>query len=303
MLNVWYVPVILKILIIDTGYSWFIKGKVLNKDFIERFFLQYFFAAILAVAFAAIMNQIVFSRTFAIIIVIGAFNGYGAYSSWRAQDINLSAMSIFSCLDDFTAIGLGYWWLNEIKFLNTGIGIGLALCVSAIALFSGNSYNKYKNGIKEKDRLPLKFFLHVLSYSLIWGMAEFFTRYFVLEGVKVGTWLMGWYIGSFLAASVIFACHKKRNLGHAFVKSFAGSNVLLMLISCVLIMVNIWLGFWALGLAPLTVVQPIWFASAMIMPTILGLFIFKEGGRYDTMDKFLFVQIMIGAAIIAFSFR
>lgn len=302
MLNAWYVPVLLRVLLIDLGFRWFTKGKVLNENFIERFFLQYFFAAVLAVAYAAFMGQIVFDSVMVIIIVIGAFNGYGAYCSWRAQAINLSAMSVFSFLDDFTSVSLGYSVLKEAQYLNAGISAGLALCISAIAIFAMNNYTKYKADANSKFHLPLRFFMHVLSYSLIWGVATFLQRYYALKGIEAGTWMAGWYFGAFLMASGLFLWHKKEAPIKAFRESFTHSNVGLMIISCVLIMLNIYLTFWALQLAPLTVVQPIFFTTAMIMPVLLGLLVFKEGEQYDPTDKLLFVQTIVGAILIAFSF-
>ncbi|MCK4859765.1 MAG: hypothetical protein KAS87_04305 [Candidatus Omnitrophica bacterium] len=302
MMTLWYIPVVLRILLINTIFPWLLKGKVVQANFVQRFFLQYLFCSVFAVLVAISLGQLVFTATTLIIAVIGVFNGFGAYSQWRATQINLSAMSIFAFLDDAIAISLGYLILKEGKFLNTGVGIGLTLCASVVILFAVNNYLKRKKGVKGKEHLPLRFFGYVMSFTIIWGVATFLTRYFALEGVGVGTFIFGWYGGSVITAFIIFLIKKEKGIFQEVKETMTNNNFCIMFVMSVLIMTNIWLSYWALQLAPLMVVKPIFFVSAMVIPAIIGLYIFKEAKKYERREKLFFVIAFVGGVLIALSF-
>lgn len=313
ILSLWFIPVIIRVLIIDTFGPWLRKAKIINTgnvSFRKRFVLHYFFAFMLALGAAIITQSNIISLTTIIIFCIGIFNGYGAFCQWRADQFALSIGALFAFTDDFIAITLGYAILHEGKFLNAGLGAGLALCISAGILFAVYNYYQKKN---EKEYLPLAFFRNVLSYTIIWGFATFLMRYFALEKISIGTFVFGWYGGAFFTATIIFSLYalgiirdkeenKKRNTAEQPVlsdKAVIGMTFL----AGTLIFLNIVCTYWAFSLAPLTVVKPLFFVSLMVMPALVGLFIFHEKERFKGFAKMFLLQAVAGGILIALGFH
>src|SRR3989338_1063569 len=178
---IWLIPIVLRILLINAIYPVLLKGKIITKDIIQRFFLQYLFCSLISLACAVYLGQFVLGTTMFLLIGIGILNGVSAYADWRATEINLSSMSLFSFLDDVIAISLGFLILKETEFLNRQIGLGLLLCVLAIVLLSvGNYMKKHREG-GSNTALPLKFFVYVFIFTSIWGVNAFFIRWFALK--------------------------------------------------------------------------------------------------------------------------
>jgi uncharacterized membrane protein len=235
--------------------------------------------------------------------VVGVFIGAGAYCNWLTTKLNLSATSLFLFFDDFLAIVLGFVFLGETRFLTPSISLGLVVCIAGIILFSYNNYRKKKREETGKTRLPLRFFLYVTIFSTAWGVASFSKRYFALEGLEIGTYVASWYSGTFIAASIV--CLKNLGLPNLFLElrtTTSKKELGLMTFSSVIIMLNVVLSYWALGLAPLAVVQPIFYISALVLPLFIGLFIFKERKESDRVDYLSYGLGVVGAVIIGFSF-
>ena len=300
---VWIVPVILRIILINTIYPVFLKGKVITNDLVSRFFLQYLFCSLISLACAVYLGQVVFNSTMFLIMGMGVFNGYSAYADWQATKINLSAMALFSFLDDIIAISLGYLILKETRFFNWQIGWGLTLCIVAIIFFSLGNYFKKRNEGESNRTLPLIFFLYVFAFTSIWGFNAFFTRWFALADVGIGTFLVGWYFGSLVVASVLILNKKEGTLAQEIIKIKKSSNVSIGFISSLFVTVNIGFTYWALSLAPLTVVKPIFFVSAMVIPALFGLYYFKERQGLTMGEKLSFPLSIVGGTIIALGFR
>lgn len=295
----------------------------------------------LAAGAAVITQSNIASLTTIIIFLIGIFNGYGAYCQWRTDQFALSTGALFAFMDDFIAITLGYAILHEAKFLNAGLGVGLALCVSTAILFAVYNYYQKKSG---KEHLPFAFFRYVLSYTIIRGFATFLMRYFALEKISIGTFVFGWYGGAFTTALMILLLYsigiikdttekndKKTNETYAFLHVVAIKlerivkkwgliykqptyqqilNFLLTFrmigmtfLAGTLIFLNIVCTYWAFSLAPLTVVKPLFFVSLMIMPALVGFLFFNEYDRFEGFQKMFFIQAVIGGIIIALSFQ
>jgi len=243
---------------------------------------------------------------FLTIFIVGIFNGYGCYSQWKATQFNLSAMALFTFVDDAIAICLGYYILKEGKHINTGVASGLIICALVVILFSLNNYWKKRiiENTGDKTRyLPYQFFFYALSFGIIWGFAEFAEAYFAFNAVGVGTFLSGWYCGSFATAFTFLLFKKSGGIINEVKETITNNSIPIMLIASILIMLNIWLTYWIFQLqTPMVVAVPIFFASAMIMPALVGIFIFKEGEGYDKKDRLLFFAAAVGALLIGLNF-
>lgn len=70
----------------------------------------------------------------------------------------------------------------------------------------------------------------------------------------------------------------------------------------VIIITALSLEVWAMSLAPIAVVQPIFQAAEMVIPTLTGLFIFKEIKDMSLRNKITIGIGLIGGLLIAVSF-
>lgn len=297
---IWFVPIALRILLINTIYPVLLKGKIITKDITTRFFLQYLFASLISLTCALYLGQLVFSTMLLLLLGIGLLNGCSAYADWKATEINLSAMSLFSFLDDVIAISLGYLVLKETEFFNWQIGLGLVLCVLAVMLLSvGN----YKNRRYKMNALPFKFFVYVFVFTSIWGLNAFFTKWFAIQSVGVGIFMFGWYSGSFIVATLLMLTKKEGTVVQEIMIIKRPDNLLIGFISSLFITVNIGLTYWAFTLAPLTVVKPIFFVSAMIIPALFGLCYFNEKEGLTKSGKISFLVALVGGIIIGLGFK
>jgi multidrug transporter EmrE-like cation transporter len=298
----WLLPIGLRILCIDTIYPMLLKGKIVHENLVKRFFLQYFMCAVLAGIFALATGQFVLSASFWIMYSVGIFIGTGTYLSWLTTKMNLSATYLFRFGDDLLALALGFIFLDEIGFLSPALFSGLMICLTGIGIYSYSNYRKKKDQAGS-EHLPLKFFIYVGVFSSAWGIASFSKRYFALEGLEIGTYLLGWYFGTFTASLVV--CLKNlgiRQLALELRTTTQKREVGLMTISSVIIMLNIVLGFWALKHAPLTVVQPIFYVSGMVLPLLMGLFVFKEKKYLNGLDIMSYGLAILGTLVIGIAF-
>jgi len=304
MTMAWYVPVLLYIVLIHTIYPWFRKAKLIHaKDipFTTLFVLHYMFAALYAWIAVVLFGSIKFNTLTWFIIGVGAANGFASYCHWRADQISVSLGAIFGFMDDVIAISLGFIILNETKYLGTGISVGLALCASTTVLLAISNYYKKKTG--EKHIAP-RFFLYVLAYTGIWGIATFLMKYWAVGEVPITTFAVSWYSGAFTMALVIFIINKLRELDAERENAVIPIKKTLAMTSVAgaFICGAIFLGYWAYQLAPLTVVKPILFVAGLVPPMLVGIFLFKEKSQYKGIENILLAQAVVGALFLAFSF-
>ena len=260
---------------------------------------QYFFAAVLAGSTAIITGTHLWDRRLLVIMVIGAFNAFACYCSWRAVAISLSKTSISTQWDDLITLGLGYLILNEGKLLSPILLVGVVLSVGS-ALFFALVRKAPPTGMSSPTTAPKRSWLGlwILLYSVIWGGAVFSMRYFALEGISVFSYVAAWYSGSFLGALVVFAVAGKAEAGISLKPK--------QIVRIIPLTLTIWLPlmaeYWGSTLAPITVYQPIYQVAEMVLPTVMGLWLFKEAKDLRLIDKFIFLAGMAGGFIIVLSY-
>ncbi|OGF74046.1 hypothetical protein A3J56_01755 [Candidatus Giovannonibacteria bacterium RIFCSPHIGHO2_02_FULL_46_20] len=297
----WYVPIILHIVFIDLVYPWFLKGRVIDQNLLRRYFLQYLFAACFGIGVAFLFNQFHLAPVTLLVLGIGAMNGFATYNYFRAAAINLSTLSLFGFMDDVIAISLGYILLNERTFFNTGLSMGLLLSGSAAILYAWSAYQRKKS--EGKNIVPIVIFFHIAIFTTLWGLATFSMRYFAIKQVDFGSFVFGWCGGSFIAACCIFLFKKERSLQDEIAAMAQKSDLGVALLSSIFIGSGILLAYWAYILAPLAVIKPIVCVSAMLIPAIVGLFVFKEGVQLNIKEKISFALAVTGIIVIAISFN
>lgn len=306
-MTAWYIPIVLYIVLIHTFYPWFRKKYLIGAteiNFTTKFTLHYFFAVLYAWIIILLFGEIQLDRVTFIIFCVGAANGFAAYCQWRADQISMSLGALFGFMDDVIAIGLGFIVLNETQYLSSGISVGLALCASATALLGINNYFKKKQG--GKHVAPI-LFLYILGYTCIWGIATFLMRYWAVSNVPITKFVAAWYGGAFSMALIIFVVNKfwfkNKDAGEENKKTPSTKKTLALTSTAGAFIVGaIFLSYWAYQLAPLTVAKPILFASGLVPPMLVGMFLFNEKSQYQGIEKVFLIQAIVGALFVAFSF-
>ena len=155
----------------------------------------------------------------------------------------------------------------------------------------------------DRKTLPRSFFVSVALFTVLWGIANFAMRYFALESVDFGSFVFGWYGGSFGAALLVFFLKKATRVIEEITRLLEKDIWHAALISSAFAVSGILLSYWAFALAPLLVVKPMFYFSATLLPALLGLFFFKEKEDLNQKDKIAFAIALLGIVLIATGFR
>lgn len=248
-----------------------------------------------------------FSITMLIVSLVGVANAWACYASWRAQAINLSKMSLFILLSPGLAMILSVLLLGESQYLSTSLLLGIVLNFSAILLSLYADFRKGKEGMPvktvEEKRQSREFYFAVLTYSLIWGIANFLVKYWTLSEVPVGVYISGWYLGSFVGAlSIVFVVLKNSRSQEMFGRNQLTQKDLFHLVFVsVAILVSLASTYWAHFLAPQLVVFPLLILGDKIGPILVGFFLFKEQKKF-TKEELIYLAIgVFGGILIGFS--
>ncbi len=290
----WQILISIRILIADILHTILFKKAADSPYKLKQQFWIYSFCVILAAGFFLYVKNSTFSYSLLFIVALGIINSLAFFFSLRAINISQSKSAIFAFGDDFIAIILGYIFLNELRFINLNLAIGILLCFLAAPLFIIGS----KKSAPEKSQETKKLLILVLGYSSIWGLVVFLMRYFALEGLPLAEFGLGWYFGSWLGAIFFLsrAKEKERHVKLKFRELLNAFGIAIFTWSSIL------LSFSALKLAPLTVVEPLLFVSAMIFPALIGLFIFKEIKEITVTETIAIITGLAGGVIIALNF-
>ncbi|AKM82196.1 TPA: hypothetical protein DD449_03770 [Candidatus Berkelbacteria bacterium] len=293
----WLLPVLGRVLVGNGLFPVILKQNVGLPSRTRRFLLQFFFCTIFALIVAIATHHVSISHTAIIIFVIGLFNGFAAFAQWKAIDISLSRTSLFTFWDDIIAMALSLLILHEGRELNAGVYTGIILSLGAVVFFAIHSYQQRIHSNPDAKAVPFKFYLYVGFYSIIWGLATFAMRYLGVKNVSIGAFLAPWYLGALVAAFIILLRVDKKAITVALkTKDIAW---MLALSSCVF--VSLALTYKAYSMAPQNVVQPYFLIGEMILPTLIGLYFFKEVKGLDKSEKLVFSIAIIGGIIIAIS--
>lgn len=298
-------PIVLRVVIASIASQVIIK-KIVSGTSLPigvSFPSAYFFGFLIALSYFLMAGDHLQFTALAVIIGMGIFNGFASWCNWEATRISQSMRSVFMFGDDVIAMGLCFMILREDQFMSLWVWIGSSISLTAIFMLARRSYLSAKKnlavkGKKEITNLPVTFFVYVLAVSLIWGIVKFAERYLALEGVSVGTFLLGWYGGALLPAIIIFKFHPSRiNVEYSWLE--AGKYGLVFALTAA---TAIGLQFWTYMVTPLVIVQPIFMVSDMVFSALIGLIFFKEARSYSRTEWFYFGLGLVGSLFIILSF-
>jgi hypothetical protein len=304
MIMDWLLPVFLRIGIGQIIGPFVLKKNSTEHGRIPRFLFSFITATVCVLGYALIVNNVSFDQTFLLILLIGIANGGAAYCQWRAVDLSLSRTYLFSWLDDVTSLLLAYFILHEGRFLNLWVSLGIGFSLVATVMSSWFSYHRkhaenIKRGIPKPKGSGIEIYFWILSYSIVWGVVVFLMRYLALQGVNSGTFLLGWYGGSVISASFIFLVAwllKKEKM------SFNQDDAILSSSQGIIASVSQALNYWAMSVAPLVIVQPLFLVSETVFPVLIGLFGFKEHRHLREGEWLSFAFGSLGAILVIVGF-
>ncbi|MDO8463209.1 MAG: hypothetical protein Q7S96_02975 [bacterium] len=264
----------------------------------RRMVWMFGFAACYAVLFAWIVGAPIVGTWTLAIGAIGFVNSLGAYCQWRAVDISVSRTYLFTQADDFIAMALGYFVLHEYAHLADSalLATGVAVAIAGGTAISVARYRGADGVAVPAATFPWKqLALWIAGYSVIWGFGHFAMRVFALEGVSVPSFVAAWYLGSYVGALSIRFLLGRAEAGAPL--DARGIRGMLLLASTIAIALFMWT--WSQSLAPITVVQPIKQVAEMVIPTMVGLIVFKEA---QGLGRGVYARFAIGIAGCAIIF-
>lgn len=242
-------------------------------------------------------RDFVFTTELILVFGLGFINSFAVYCNFRAVNMSLTKTSILRPLSSIMAIILGYLFLDEIKFLNKFILLGVLFCFSSTVLFIINNKNNNNNEkyISTDNR---RFLGWISGVVVIFAFVSFFMRYFALEGITLTEFIASWYFGA-LSGSALLLLPARKN--ETFYKLSANNNIAVFLLAFFIWSAFI-LSYSATGIAPITVTEPILLVGGMIAPALIGLFWFKEIKKFSTSDYIGLISGVTGAIIIFFGY-
>jgi hypothetical protein len=237
---------------------------------------------------------------------LGMINALAVYASWRAVDMSLSRTSLFTMMDDVVAMVLGTVVLGESKLITWALGIGIFLCFGSAVACTVLDIPKQvakERAVKEKNpsapsTSPWRLFIWIGIYSVIWGIAAFAVRYYALQGFSGSMFALPWYVGSFIGTLFLFVLLGSKEAGEPLTRQQMTKPTILG----VMIIGSMMLLYWANHSAPIAVTQPIFQVAEMVIPTLMGLYYFKEIEKLTRAQKGTFVLALMGSVIVALSY-
>ncbi len=263
---------------------------------IRLILLQYTFATLLATTFALVVGgwEGADSRNL-LVAGVGVLNAFACYAQWRAVNISLSKNSLFTQADDLIALALGYIILGEGQFLNTGLICGIGISLLAVTLFIVmRSESQESVSWKIWETLGI----WVAIYSVLWGVMNFAIRSFALKGISLPHFVMFFYGGSFVGASLLSLLTYRYQVNVVI----PARDMSLVMASAAVIALAQAFVYLSLKQAPLTVVQPIYLVGEMVLPTLIGLWVFKEHKDLNRWGRTAIALGLTGSLLIGFSY-
>jgi hypothetical protein len=291
----WYVPVLLRI-----GAA-YIAGPLLLKPLVDQYaqatllLLQFVGCLVVALPLAVVWHQHQLDWR---IVAVGFSNGFAAYCYYKAIALSLSRTALFAFWDDVLAMGLSYTLLHEGQFLNARLVLGIGVSLGAVILFTVHSYHQQAQE-PTAERIPKRLYLYAGAYSVLLGVGLFFMRYLGVQGTALGTFLVNWYAGIVVAALLLVLigvdpAQMPFTLPWRVLPRLGGlSFVALVAMSG---------AYGAYRLVPQTVVQPLFLVSEMIVPALIGLYVFGERQALDRQERLYFGLGLAGGVLVALSF-
>lgn len=251
-------------------------------------FYQYLICAVIATLYAVFTGKTDFNSTILLIGAVGFINAFGNYFQWQASGLSLSKTVLFFPLMEVVTIVLAVTFVGEAILWNPQLILGAGLCFLAMWLFRLPA----KSGSKTKEILGGQWLLFTLGMVVIFGLAGFLVKFFSFQ-IARETFLMGWYVGAFLAAIPILGLEKQNPI------RVSRKTILIVLPVSLAILGALFALYWTYQLGgPVSLVLPVRGIAITIIPVLLGWFIFKERKGLTSHEWLGFLTGVAGAVLV-----
>jgi hypothetical protein len=224
----------------------------------------------------------------------GVLNAFANIYKWRATRLSQSKSSMLSFGDDIIAIALSMIILGDGQYLNTQGLAGMGLCVLTGILF-------WWHDSESKNKESRDFYLNVIRFSVLWGVAMFAQRYFGFKKLPLGEFLFGWYGGTFLTLVAVFVyerIHTTQAIDGSKPPLFNTIGLVWAPVHSLAITLNIAILYFAVSRIPQTVVQPVLLMGQAIVAPLIGWIIYKESQKFDLYHWGLTLLGIIGILLL-----
>lgn len=295
----WLIPILIEALVTYAIYPYIFKRYGTGYSIVRRICVMYAMIALATVALVLPMGGTFTDPQLIPMFVLGLANFFAVYAYQKAIEISLSQTALFTQGDDLIGLGLAMAFLGEVRFLNSGIMTGIALCLGSAGLFAvlnARSAMAGKDGTP--TRSPLVLYGYIAAYSVIWGVVMFAIRYWAVKDVAFSTFAMGWYGGSAVSSALVYAFVGKEKRGEPLTRIQIKWTALIGFLTWLAML----LYYWVKQTSPMAVNQPIMQVGEMVVPALIGLCFFREGKNMRWWGWVLFGTALIGGLVIALSY-
>lgn len=154
----------------------------------------------------------------------------------------------------------------------------------------------------KKDIQNRKLIEFVIGYSIFWGMAAASYRFFNLNGLPMSQFLICWYGGSCLGATLLmlfFNYIKKEKISLQTNKQDKKDATALG----ICIWVPMVLHYMVAILVPVAVYQPIFLVTEAVFPALIGLYFFHERKEMTRKEWLAIALGLAGTIIVGLNYK
>ncbi|MCK9361059.1 hypothetical protein M0Q28_02415 [Patescibacteria group bacterium] len=290
----WQILVLFRVLAAHIGFPYAVKKLSGLPGRSRRIALQFAYCILFTLGFAVLSGDaLVFDWRFAAIFAFGIVNALAVYSQWRAIEISMVKNSLFTQADDLIAIGLGMLFLGEAHQLAMpAVATAILLCVFGTVAYTFSTR-------KKDEKVGSKIFLFIAVYSAVWGVAVFSQRALAIEGMSLSSYALAWYSGTLLGSFGLVATFGRKEESLAFSWSVLWKVGALAL----LVWTAFTFGFHTYREAPVSISQPIFQVTELVLPLLIGVLIFKEIPMPRWRDRALLAVAVCGATVMLGLYR
>lgn len=283
----WLLPVLGRMIVAHVIGSFMQKKIAGLPSRVIRIRWQFAICLILAVIFFLASGNFSVEGGAFVIVLVGLANSIAVYAQWRSIDLSLSQTALFTQADDIIAIVLGQVLLGEGKFVSWLMILGLFLVFAPTLALPGNT------------RPGWQLVRWVIIYSVIWGVAVVAFRHFAVGGLPLGQFMTAWYLGSLVGAIILGRLIEKNIRGHRLsIREITAVGLLALIVWAAML-----LNYISLRQAPIIVVQPLFQVSEMVLPFMVGLFIFKEAKGLSRKSKYALATSFVGGLLVILGYQ
>lgn len=304
-LSGWQQTVFLRVAIANGISSILIKIVASSLSRTKMLVLQFFTCFLLSVIFVFLpINQgpTQFNRFFVLVIGLGLINSLACYCQWRATDLNVTKTALLTQGDDILSMTLAYFILHESRIITLSWGFGIVMVLVAAVLFvtapiviPKETDEKDKAILEEKGRKNNRaIYKWVMGYNLGWGLTSFIFRWLGLKGLSIFYFLPAWYGGSFIGSLFIFFLGSRQEASGKLALKDINTVLLLSLV----VWISLGLSYQAFTLAEVLKVRPIFQMGQVMIPLLIGLYVFNELKSFTKQGKIAMIIGLFGTIVI-----